>query len=154
MRHQPLSQCISALPNWESESWHPAAVASPSPLPSFSFSSTALILSTHTTTRNHAQYNMKTSPASRGSLTSVVAVFLFFLSFIQFSSALKFDLPSYRGNAATKHQRCIRNYVSENQLVVVTAHVSGQKGDGQVVNMHVCCWGYIYISGHLHTKPP
>ena len=78
---------------------------------------------------------MKTSPASRGSLTSVA---VFFLLLAQFCSALKFDLPSFRGNAAAKHERCIRNYVADNQLVVVTAIVSGQKGDGQVVNMHVC----------------
>ncbi|KAK2768612.1 vesicle coat component [Arachnomyces sp. PD_36] len=81
---------------------------------------------------------MKTSPASRGSLTSSAATTFFFLLFlVQFCSALKFDLPSYRGNAAAKHQRCIRNFVAENQLVVVTAIVSGERGDGQVVNMHI-----------------
>ncbi|KMU87515.1 endoplasmic reticulum vesicle protein 25 [Coccidioides immitis H538.4] len=36
-----------------------------------------------------------------------------------------------------KHERCVRNFVNRDQLVVVTAIVSGQKGDGQVVNMHI-----------------
>jgi hypothetical protein len=55
------------------------------------------------------------------------------LYLLPFTSALKFDLPATSG----KTERCIRNFVSSNQLVVVTAIVSGQRGDGQVVNMHV-----------------
>jgi p24 family protein delta-1 len=50
------------------------------------------------------------------------------------SSALKFDLVA----SSSKNERCIRNFVSDGQLVVVTAIVSGNKGDGQIVNMHVC----------------
>jgi len=45
--------------------------------------------------------------------------------------ALKFDL------AADGKQRCIRNFVGKDTLVVVTATVGGFKGDGQRVNMHV-----------------
>ncbi|RYP75232.1 hypothetical protein DL769_003843 [Monosporascus sp. CRB-8-3] len=44
-------------------------------------------------------------------------------------NALKFDL------AADGRQRCIRNFVARDTLVVVTAVVSGHKGDGQTVNM-------------------
>lgn len=55
------------------------------------------------------------------------------LCIAQLSTALKFDLP-----ANVNNERCIRNFVSKDQLVVVTAIVGGQKGDGQVVNMHVC----------------
>lgn len=57
----------------------------------------------------------------------------FFLLAIQLASALKFDLAASSG----KNERCVRNFVAKDQLVVVTAIVSGQKGDGQVVNMHV-----------------
>ncbi|OKL63980.1 Endoplasmic reticulum vesicle protein 25 [Talaromyces atroroseus] len=49
------------------------------------------------------------------------------------SSALKFDIVS----SSSKNERCIRNFVSDGQLVVVTAIVSGSKGDGQIVNMHI-----------------
>jgi len=45
--------------------------------------------------------------------------------------ALKFDL------AADGKQRCIRNFVGKDTLVVVTATVGGFKGDGQRVNMHI-----------------
>ncbi len=61
---------------------------------------------------------------------------LFVLALLPFSWALKFDLQAFPGHSA-KHERCIRNFVAKDTLVVVTATVSGQKGDGQVVNMHV-----------------
>ncbi|OJD19668.1 endoplasmic reticulum vesicle protein 25 [Emergomyces pasteurianus Ep9510] len=53
----------------------------------------------------------------------------------QLSTALKFDLPASSSNG--NNERCIRNFVNKDQLVVVTAIVGGQKGDGQVVNMHI-----------------
>ncbi|KAL2009940.1 hypothetical protein VTN00DRAFT_5747 [Thermoascus crustaceus] len=53
-----------------------------------------------------------------------------------FSHALKFDLPALAGHGG-KNERCIRNFVASNQLVVVTAIVSGNRGDGQSVNMHI-----------------
>ena len=71
----------------------------------------------------------------------------------QVSWAVKFDLPATSGGS--KNERCIRNFVGSGQLVVVTAIVSGDKGDGQVVNMIVCfgirypalsvrpCWGIL-----------
>lgn len=62
--------------------------------------------------------------------TIIGLLFLFGLS-----SALKFDLTA---TSSSKSERCIRNFVSNGQLVVVTAIVSGTKGDGQLVNMHVC----------------
>ena len=52
------------------------------------------------------------------------------------SWALKFDIAAHTGHSA-KYERCIRNFVSKNTLVLVTAIVSGHKGDGQVVNMHI-----------------
>ena len=50
--------------------------------------------------------------------------------------ALKFDLtaPSQHDR---KPDRCVRNFVAKDTLVVVTAIVSGYKGDGMIVNMHV-----------------
>ncbi|KAL4771521.1 WD40-repeat-containing domain protein [Aspergillus nidulans var. acristatus] len=59
------------------------------------------------------------------------ALGLLFLLFVQISLALKFDI------AAGKGERCIRNFVLKDQLVVVTAIVSGERGDGQMVNMHI-----------------
>lgn len=61
------------------------------------------------------------------------SILAFFLLAIQLATALKFDLAATSG----KNERCIRNFVSKDQLVVVTAIVSGSKGDGQRVNMHV-----------------
>ncbi|KAI9813638.1 MAG: vesicle coat component [Pycnora praestabilis] len=59
------------------------------------------------------------------------------LASISLSAALKFDLQAYPGNSNKKHERCIRNFVAKDTLVVVTAIVSGNKGDGQMVNMHI-----------------
>jgi hypothetical protein len=59
---------------------------------------------------------------------------LFFL--LSFSSALKFELLAQPGHSA-KNERCIRNFVTKDTLVVVTAIVSGSRGDGMMVNMHV-----------------
>ena len=76
---------------------------------------------------------MMTGPTS--SRSSVFASLLF-LVILPLSFALKFDLQAHPGHSG-KYQRCIRNFVAKDQLVVVTATVGGSKGDGQVVNMHV-----------------
>ncbi|BAE54745.1 unnamed protein product [Aspergillus oryzae RIB40] len=68
---------------------------------------------------------------SQPTLRSILGIL--FLCLIQISAALKFDLPAVSG----KNERCIRNFVFKDQLVVVTAIVSGQKGDGQKVNIHL-----------------
>jgi hypothetical protein len=52
-------------------------------------------------------------------------------------SALKFDLHAVQPHDAAKHERCIRNFVAKEQLVVVTAILDGYRGDGQTVNMHI-----------------
>lgn len=57
--------------------------------------------------------------------------------FTPLTTALKFDLLAQPGHSA-KNERCIRNFVNKDTLVVVTATVGGSKGDGMVVNMHVC----------------
>ena len=52
------------------------------------------------------------------------------------AEALHFDLQ-----ATARHERhgerCIRNFVSRDTLVMVTSTVSGHKGDGMQVNIHV-----------------
>lgn len=63
---------------------------------------------------------------------------LFFSVLFPLSWALKFDLHAHTGHSS-KYERCIRNFVAKDTLVVVTATVGGQKGDGQMVNMHVRC---------------
>ncbi|KAJ5638038.1 Endoplasmic reticulum vesicle protein 25 [Penicillium lividum] len=63
------------------------------------------------------------------------SILTLFLLVVQIASALKFDLPATSGSG--KNERCIRNFISKDQLVVVTAIVSGSKGDGQRVNMHI-----------------
>lgn len=64
---------------------------------------------------------------------------LLLLVVIPLASALKFDIHAVQQSEAAKHERCIRNFVARDQLVVVTAIVSGNRGDGQIMNMHVCC---------------
>ena len=56
----------------------------------------------------------------------------------QILHALKFDIQAHPGHESASKERCIRNFVAKDTLVVVTATVSGSKGDGQVLNMHVC----------------
>lgn len=51
--------------------------------------------------------------------------------------ALKFDIQAHPGHESAKQERCIRNFVAKDQLVVVTATASGKRGDGQTLNMHV-----------------
>ncbi|KAI9712191.1 MAG: vesicle coat component [Candelaria pacifica] len=78
------------------------------------------------------------APMSRCSfqLTAILSTLLL-LSSIPQATALKFDLQAYPQSANHKHDRCIRNFVAKDTLVVVTATVSGHKGDGQMVNMHI-----------------
>ncbi|GAO18067.1 uncharacterized protein UV8b_07353 [Ustilaginoidea virens] len=51
--------------------------------------------------------------------------------------ALKFELTAHAGVEDHRKERCIRNFVGADTLVVVTAKVDGAKGDGMAVNMHV-----------------
>ncbi|MCJ1471458.1 vesicle coat component [Lambiella insularis] len=63
-----------------------------------------------------------------------VTAFCLWLTILNSTSALKFDLQAHAGSGG-KYPRCIRNFVARETLVVVTATVSGSKGDGQIVNM-------------------
>lgn len=73
---------------------------------------------------------------------SVLHTLCGFLLLLACSEALKFDLQAfpYRNH---KSERCIRNFVSRDTLVVVTATIDGIKGDGMIVNMHVSTIGQL-----------
>lgn len=58
------------------------------------------------------------------------------LFFLACAEALKFDIQAY-SKGDKKGERCIRNFVGKDTLVVVTATVGGYKGDGMKVDMHV-----------------
>jgi hypothetical protein len=58
------------------------------------------------------------------------------LLFLACANALKFDVEAF-SKGDKRGERCIRNFVARDTLVVVTATVDGSKGDGMVVNMHV-----------------
>ena len=62
---------------------------------------------------------------------------LLLLLFSPLVSTLKFDIQAHPGHESASKERCIRNFVAKDTLVVVTATVSGSKGDGQLLNMHV-----------------
>ena len=68
------------------------------------------------------------------SLRGLSAIVLLF-TLLPVSWALKFDIVAHLGH--NKYERCIRNFVQKDTLVVVTAISDGNKGDGQVVDMHV-----------------
>lgn len=74
------------------------------------------------------------------------------ITLLPISSALKFDLQAHTGHSA-RYERCIRNFVAKETLVLVTAIVSGTKGDGQMVNMHVSSHAMKSITCGLATNP-
>ena len=67
----------------------------------------------------------------------LIFALLFLFQIGQVVECLKFDIQAHPGQESSKHERCIRNFVSKDQLVMVIVNVSGQRGDGQVLNMHV-----------------
>ena len=73
-------------------------------------------------------------------MTAPKDLFLCFFLLLPLTLALKFDIHAHTGHSA-KYERCIRNFVQKDTLVVVTAIIDGSKGDGQSVNMHVR-WGH------------
>jgi len=82
-----------------------------------------------------AQYRSHQVSAMMGRLSLFYSLSSLFLV-LPLSWALKFDLAAHTGHS-NKYERCIRNFVAKDTLVLVTAIVDGQKGDGQMVNMHV-----------------
>ncbi|KIW07735.1 endoplasmic reticulum vesicle protein 25 [Verruconis gallopava] len=66
-----------------------------------------------------------------------LGTYLLFLIWLPVISALKFDVAAHHGHESAKYERCIRNFVAKDQLVVVTANVDGNRGDGQQLNLHI-----------------
>lgn len=71
--------------------------------------------------------------AAQQSLLQYICSLLLLLAGV--ASALKFDVVAQPQNSAK--ERCVRNFVGKDTLVVVTATVDGYKGDGMAVNIHV-----------------
>jgi hypothetical protein len=63
------------------------------------------------------------------------SLFALLVPFLAAAHALKFEVHAQHQGHVTP--RCIRNFVGADTLVVVTARVSGSKGDGQRVNIEV-----------------
>ncbi|CAA9956466.1 vesicle coat component [Pyrenophora teres f. teres] len=68
-------------------------------------------------------------------LARILSGVLFFI--LPLAAALKFDLHPVSAHDSAKYERCIRNFVAREQLVVVTAILDGYRGDGQRVDMHI-----------------
>ncbi|KAM3085836.1 vesicle coat component [Clarireedia jacksonii] len=69
---------------------------------------------------------------SRALLQSLCSFFLV----LALANALKFDIDAFpKGDK--RAERCIRNFVARDTLVVVTATIDGWKGDGMQVDMHI-----------------
>ncbi|KAI1344832.1 endoplasmic reticulum vesicle protein 25 [Xylariaceae sp. FL0016] len=66
-------------------------------------------------------------------LLQYICSIVFFIAGI---NALKFDLQAHAKHDASQ-DRCVRNFVAKDTLVVVTAIVSGSKGDGMQVNIQI-----------------
>ncbi|KAF2138506.1 uncharacterized protein K452DRAFT_87484 [Aplosporella prunicola CBS 121167] len=63
--------------------------------------------------------------------------FFLLLASLPVISALKFDIQAHPGHESASKERCIRNFVAKDQLVVVTTITDGYKGDGMTLNMHI-----------------
>lgn len=85
--------------------------------------------------RLHSQPHT-TKPSSMANPQSIWYSLCSLLLFLACADALKFDVEAH-SQGDKKGERCIRNFVAKDTLVVVTAIVDGHKGDGMVVNMHV-----------------
>lgn len=81
-------------------------------------------------------------------LLRLASSMLLLLLVVPLAAALKFDLHAVAPHDAAKYERCVRNFVAKEQLVVVTAILDGYRGDGQKVDMHVCIF-WIRFGGEL-----
>jgi hypothetical protein len=88
----------------------------------------------------YRQHHLRKPESHRLLATSANMLFaleLLFAFLLPLVAALKFDIQAHPGHESASKERCIRNFVAKDQLVVVTATVSGSRGDGQTLNMHV-----------------
>lgn len=70
-------------------------------------------------------------------LDSTMLALQLLLAALPLAACLKFDIQAHPGHESASKERCIRNFVGRDQLVVVTVTASGSRGDGQTLNMHV-----------------
>ncbi|KAI9681575.1 MAG: vesicle coat component [Trizodia sp. TS-e1964] len=68
---------------------------------------------------------------------SRILLFIIFFTSLPKSWALKFDLEAHPANQHRRTERCIRNFVGKDTLVVVTSIVDGHQGDGQNVFIQI-----------------
>ena len=122
--------------SWLETFWECAKAILPALRQNFftAFSWPALILSQEKHTRTRIQPH---NPRTMERLLTLLS-YVLLLASIPFASALKFDIDAHPAHLSGKHERCIRNFVAKEQLVVVTTIVSGYRGDGQLLNLHVC----------------
>lgn len=77
-----------------------------------------------------------TTTGSMAHTQSLLHILCGLLLFLACAEALKFEVEAF-SKGDMKGERCIRNFVSKETLVMVTATVSGHQGDGMSVNIHV-----------------
>lgn len=65
---------------------------------------------------------------------SIVGFVLSFITFLSVSNALRFELPAQNHN---NEPQCVREFVNDGQLVVVTVTSNGHAGDGQMLSMKI-----------------
>ncbi|KAM3425377.1 Endoplasmic reticulum vesicle protein 25 [Cercospora zeina] len=70
-------------------------------------------------------------------MAAMLALKLLVAFLLPLVSALKFDIQAHPGHESASKERCIRNFVAKDQLVVVTVTTNGSKGDGQTLNIHI-----------------
>ena len=56
------------------------------------------------------------------------------LTFISIVSSLRLEIPATSNSVPPK---CVREFIGENQLVVVSLKVSGSQGDGQILTLRI-----------------
>ncbi|KAK7522338.1 endoplasmic reticulum vesicle protein 25 precursor [Phyllosticta citriasiana] len=70
------------------------------------------------------------------SFLRALSYLLLFVS-LPFVNALKFEIAAFPDHISASKERCIRNFVLRDQLVVVTTISDGYRGDGQMLNIHI-----------------
>jgi len=93
-------------------------------------------LTSHLNRQHHLRQKQET-PHPGETANMLFALELLFAFILPLVAALKFDIQAHPGHESASKERCIRNFVAKDQLVVVTATASGSRGDGQTLNMHV-----------------
>jgi hypothetical protein len=65
---------------------------------------------------------------------SLASIFLVFSAFLSIVNALRFEIPAQQGNG---QPQCVREFVSDGQLVVVSVNTNGRSNDGQILSLRI-----------------